>query len=633
MGDATDEVLVAQAVAEAVRRAGTNVVSEPRRIQGMVSDVLGAQARTRRGEIDAVVRAASEQIPERLMSNSIDVEGAVAILSATGLDNATADFAVQVWSYALGLLEAEAEPPTLTRSIENTSSRDDSSAFGFDDGAVAATVLPESVVVEEPEQAAEPLVPTFEPEPAVEQVLPAESALPDHDPVTEDPLTGQLPVGYDAARYDAAGYEAAEYDAAVNDSADLSTPDRAGHKSRQPVLLGAVGVVLLMAAIGAIALWMGKDSEPTRVSSAAKQVSVEFTDTATPVGTVSRTWTVDGDALIGELVIANRTDKSVSGQHYEVVPKSLVPKASAIKSEPAHKVIKDDPVIAWDISLKPKEKAEFRYTIKVDAKSDVKQLNKWKADQLKADKEFSAERAALPRVKVISPAGLQLTENTFTLTGTTDPTSTVEIADVKPGGRPAIKPVVGSDGRWSHVISGLGLGENVLKVVATSRFGATSSVSYSVVVQLPVVPPADVKPEVLTRPQDTSASKKATTSKTPSGGGSGTVPPPPPVVTTTTAPKPPPTPLRVSISGSQNWYIPPDGLVCNYTLSVNINVPWSSIRWSGGSYYNDKTSANFDTNGLHAGSATVTATVTSRDGQTKTASLAINLIPGTPNAC
>ncbi|MGB6057745.1 MAG: hypothetical protein WBF71_05735 [Microthrixaceae bacterium] len=622
MGDATDEVLVARAVAEAVRRAGTNVVSEPRRIQGMVSDVLGAQARTRRVEIDAVVRAASEQIPERLMSKSIDVDGAVAVLSATGLDGATADFAVQVWSYALGLLEAEAEPPTLTRSIENTSSRDDESpSHSFDDGAVAATILPESVVVSEPERE-----PVAEQERAAEpeRVLPVESSLPNHDPVTDGPTTGQLPVEDDAAATFASEDDAVDL--------DEPAPMPSGNKSRQPVLLGAIGAGVLVVAIGAIALWMGRDSEPTRLSSAAKQVSVEFTDAATPVGTVSRTWAVDGETLVGELVVANRTDKAVSGKHYEVVPKSLVPKASAIRSEPAHQVIKDDPVIAWDISLKPKEKSEFRYTIKVDPKTTVKQLNKWKADQLKSDKEFAAERAALPTVKVISPAGLQLTESTFTLTGATDPTSTVEIVDVKPGGRPAIKPVVRPDGTWSHVISGLGLGENVLKVVATSRFGATSSVSYAVAVQLPVVPPADVKAEVVTRPQDTATGKKTTTSKTPTG--TGTVAPPPPVVTTTTAaPKPPPTPLRVSISGSQNWYIPPEGLVCNYTLSVNINVPWSSIRWSGGSYYNDKTSANFDTSGLNPGSATVTATVTSRDGQTKTASLAINLIPGTPNAC
>ena len=118
VGDA--DVMLANALAQAVREVGRALATEPRRVQGMVSDVLGAESRTRRAEIDAVVLAAEESVPEDLLAERIDVETAMMRLRNRGLDAAVAHFAVEVWRYALGMLAADAEPPSLTNSLVNS---------------------------------------------------------------------------------------------------------------------------------------------------------------------------------------------------------------------------------------------------------------------------------------------------------------------------------------------------------------------------------------------------------------------------------------------------------------------------------------------------------------------------------
>jgi hypothetical protein len=115
------DVAVARALASAVLAGGSRLSSEPRRVQGMVNDVLGAQARTRRAEVDAVVLAAEEAVPDDLMSGRIDVDEALERLRVRGLDGGVALFAVDVWRYALGMLGDHSVPPTLSNSLETTS--------------------------------------------------------------------------------------------------------------------------------------------------------------------------------------------------------------------------------------------------------------------------------------------------------------------------------------------------------------------------------------------------------------------------------------------------------------------------------------------------------------------------------
>lgn len=144
------ETAVARALADAVRVAGSDVASSPPRVRGMVSDVLGDDARTRRAEIDAVVIAVEEGVPERLRPRGDAgaheaAEQAVGMLRARGLDVDVARFAVSVWQYALGLLEEDTPPPTLTVSLEAPPAAD-ALAGGRTgtaaDLAVGRTVLP-----------------------------------------------------------------------------------------------------------------------------------------------------------------------------------------------------------------------------------------------------------------------------------------------------------------------------------------------------------------------------------------------------------------------------------------------------------------------------------------------------------
>jgi hypothetical protein len=160
----TADAAVAEAVAQAVREAGHRVSGEPRRVQGMVNDVLGEQSRTRRAEVDAVVLAAEESVPEDLLTGRVSVDEAVDRLRGRGLDDGVALFAIDVWRYALGMLGSSSQPPTLSNSLETTSqpavtaSAPDTSLgdelVWSEPAVVDTTVLPATSGGEAPETAA-----------------------------------------------------------------------------------------------------------------------------------------------------------------------------------------------------------------------------------------------------------------------------------------------------------------------------------------------------------------------------------------------------------------------------------------------------------------------------------------------
>lgn len=112
----TNDAAVAQALAESVRKVGPDLGGQPRRVQAMLSDVLGGTARTHRTEIDAVVLTAEEGIPGDLTHGRLDERGVLERLRARGLDDELAHFAVDAWRYAFGMRGADALPPTLPAS-------------------------------------------------------------------------------------------------------------------------------------------------------------------------------------------------------------------------------------------------------------------------------------------------------------------------------------------------------------------------------------------------------------------------------------------------------------------------------------------------------------------------------------
>jgi len=126
----TSDVMVAEALAAAIRNLGRGISSEPRRVQAGLNDELAGDARSHRAEIDAVVLAAEEAIPTELDSLSFDRPAAMRRLSERGLSDEVATFSIDAWHYSLGLDAPGTPAPTLTLTAEPV-------------GVVAATFLPD----------------------------------------------------------------------------------------------------------------------------------------------------------------------------------------------------------------------------------------------------------------------------------------------------------------------------------------------------------------------------------------------------------------------------------------------------------------------------------------------------------
>lgn len=108
--------VVARALAVALSEGGRSLARDPRRVHAMVNDILGAESRARRAEVDAVVLAVEEDIPAGLLADRIDADDARERLRTRGLDDAVAGFAIDAWRYGLGMLDAAGTPPPLRNS-------------------------------------------------------------------------------------------------------------------------------------------------------------------------------------------------------------------------------------------------------------------------------------------------------------------------------------------------------------------------------------------------------------------------------------------------------------------------------------------------------------------------------------
>lgn len=508
--DGVDDVLVALALAEAVQAAGPTLAGEPRRVHGMVVDVLGAQSRTRRAEIDAVVLAAEETIPEDLLAGSIDENEAVLRLLDRGLSVELSTFAVDVWQYALGLLESSATPPSLTNSVEtfgvSTPDQDEPLAFGAD--TVMPTQLPDPVVIVGG-QAADP--------------------------------------GDDAG------------------PAETEPPGDAQRASRFKVIIGAAAALVLIG-VAAIALIGGGDDAAEVAAVSIAETKVTFPAEPSGLGEVGRTWVVEDGVLTSTVVVTNDTDAATSGRHYEVVPKNLAATADLITSEPAHAVVKHDPVIAWDVALEPGASTTVLYRVAVPDGTDTDQLETWKGEHATEAAAFEAERSAAPTITFENPPGQLVMDPEVDIAGTVTPIgSTVVIAGV-----PAEPD---ANGRFVVRIGGLAAGDNSIAATATSPYGVEASGATVVHHQVPVSDEGAGTSAATTDSGEQSDGDRATTTPPGDRKRSTTRPPvvdPPPVQqppvavpvpgpTPGPAPEPTPTPPTKSNPGTGPQNPPPGG--------------------------------------------------------------------------
>ena len=308
-------------------------------------------------------------------------------------------------------------------------------------------------------------------------------------------------------------------------------------------------LVLCLIVLGA-ALWLGRDNAdtdaaPTTLAAPASTdapgttvrttttstatttsstppppaVEVGFDVEATPLGDLTRTWTIEDDGLHATLVFTNNTGAPTSGRHYEAVPKSLAPTASLITSDPPHITINEDPVIAWDLAVEPGEVTEVTYVVALSGDVTTESLQAMQTEQLADAEAFRVEMGTAPLLVVDTP-DQTVTSGSLTVTGTTDPTATLFVN----GDPVALNP----DGTWSTNAE-FAPGLTTLTFVATSRFGVQSQFDLRITFEPPVETPPSTSPPRRTAP--------------PTGPGTTTPPTaPPPTPPPTTAPAPPPPP-------------------------------------------------------------------------------------------
>src|SRR3954470_14993097 len=439
------DVLLAQALAQAVREVGRNLATQPRRVQGMVSDVLGVESRTRRAEIDAVVLAAEEAVPDDLLAGRIDLATALERLRARGLDAGVARFAIEVWRYALGMLPADAQPPSLTNSLETTDTgevvTDQAPAFDSQQNTAESETLLRRPF-------APPAPPTSVTPPAPAQFVPG--------------------------------------------------PPKPTPASKQRWLLIAVPILVVALIVGVVLATRGGDESataPTTTQLAATTTTVQATTTTavpaptvfspepTPAGAVTRTWSVENGQLVSTLVFDNTSGADTTIRHYEVVPKSVAATADLITSDQPFTVIKNDPVIAYDLPIGAGKSMTVQYKIGVAAESTSATLEQWKSDQLTEAAAFTVERNAPPAVAFTTPDQATVDVVDADVGGTADPTATVSVN----GAAATVNP----DGTWLVHVGGMVPGPNAITATATSRFGVPNTAAITVNV---VLPPPDTEP-------------------------------------------------------------------------------------------------------------------------------------------
>lgn len=433
--DTGGDVAVARALAEAVRVAGSDLATEPRRVQGMVNDVLGATARTRRAEIDAVVLAAEETIPEDLLTNRIDHSTALDRLQHRGLDTDLAQFAVDVWQYALGMLATDAQPPSLTNSLAVTT------------GPALTDATPDEL-----------LAPSNEPGESVVNDGSHTSTPPPYLPPTPSP--------------------------APTDEVHV---DPAGTGRSRVWLIGAAAATVV-AVVAAFALFSNGTADVDSADGKENSDEIAMIRTAettfdtetTPLGDLTRTWTTDNGELTATLEFTNTTAAATTGRHYEVIPKTLAATADLITSEPAHTVIKNDPVIAWDLTIEPGATTTITYRIDVAKGTTDDDLDSWKTEQITETAAFTTERSTPPEIRLETPNGQLVGLPEVDIAGSTAPTSTVTI-----NGQPA---TLDTNGRFILRIGGLTPGTNAITTTATNPYGTTNTVTINIVHDTSLVP-------------------------------------------------------------------------------------------------------------------------------------------------
>jgi len=160
----------------------------------------------------------------------------------------------------------------------------------------------------------------------------------------------------------------------------------AGRHRRTAVLAVAVLAVVAVGAVVAVLLAGGGSEEASPAASGTTtSIRRTFPVATTPEGAVvRRTWVLEGgrgDRFVGRLTFSNPTAAPVTVTHTETIPKSLAASVDEIRFDPEPRVLEDDPVVQYSLTLGPGERVTVRYAIAV-APTGVERarLDGWASD-------------------------------------------------------------------------------------------------------------------------------------------------------------------------------------------------------------------------------------------------------------
>ncbi len=532
---------VADALAAAVRDYGPSLAADPRRVQAVISDVLGSDVGTQRAELDAVVDAARHDVAAALADRRLEPAAAIARLEATGMASVFARTAVDIWLAALGTPPMPT-PPTMP--------------------------APEHVDVE-PVSA-----PAVVATPPTVLGVPAPPVAP---PMAPPPMPASPTV--------------------------LTTPTAPGRRFNPAIGLAGVGVIALVVALVAVLVTRGGPDTPDtgKDPKVTEAPELAFPATDTDIGKVTRLWTVDDGTFTGKVAVANTTDAPVSGRHVEVIPKSLATDGAQVTFAPeVAEVIAADPIVAWAVTdLGPGEKVTFTYTIDVPEDAGADDLATWKADYEAALADYLAKVGATPpSLTVSSPAdGATHDGADVNVVGTTDPGATITVDGVP--------TPVNPDGTWIHHKEGLTPGANQIVVVATGTNGATTPTTVNLSYLPPVTPPPTTTPVVTPPVRPPTGSPSTTVKPTTPTAPRPTQPPATPAPTTappTTSP-PTTTPRRTPTAATGTaygvfGYFGPSGYGGTVDLRQNAGGDYTNLRLVATTSANGHVNLTINSNGV-----------------------------------
>lgn len=392
---------------------GRRAADDPRRLKGLLTDTLGAEASAHHDAIEAVVAAAAAGVPQAALGDADDRSGLADMARPHLADPDTAEEVVEIW---ISALRVQDRIPT--------------------DGPTVASPVSRTIAAGEPTQ------------------LPTAS---------DDPTLAMSMA--DAAVASATATTGPGFMARVS----------AYTSERKIVVLSAAGVlVLALGGVGAASMWTGDvtTTTTTTVAAATTTMAEDTTTTVEPLAaidheeyvtswgaTVNRHWEISGDRLTKKVTVASG-EEAIGGTVWEVFPEKWGIDASTLifnTSDLLTAVHSNETVVRLVFAFPANSSWSYEYSVPLPSggEDDPRFLETLLAEWELALTEFLATPPPSLEITSDKPVGDQVT-----FRGSTTPGAEVQVDG-------AIIEVA-EDGTFEHTAV-LAPGENLVVVRAVDH--------------------------------------------------------------------------------------------------------------------------------------------------------------------